>query len=166
MKKIALILALITALFSLCACGGAEKPAQKPTVSMFDLSRSLLEAHGEEPRLAYVSSSDNEPASLLANVTDIDYDKVEAFMILYAEDGSRSADEIVVIALKDRADAEACADSLRAHVETRRALYRTYEPKLAKELDSAEVFTQEQYAVLIVCAESGAVESAFRGFIR
>jgi hypothetical protein len=167
MKRLAILIAFISMLAFVCACapGGSGEGGAKPTVSMFDLSRKMLEAHGAGTEMAYASSSDDDPEELLIHVSDVDYSKVDSFFILYAADGSASADEIVVIAMKDPADVKTASESLKKHVESRRALYSTYEPELADQLENAEVFTDAQYAVLIISPNESAVEKAFYDYI-
>lgn len=73
--------------------------------------------------------------------------------------------EIAVIAVKDPADVTKAADSLRAHVESRRKLFLQYGPAEAARVEKAQVFTKDQYAVLIICDDSPAVKTAFDDFL-
>lgn len=75
------------------------------------------------------------------------------------------ADEIAVIAVKDSADVTKAADSLRAHVESRRKLFLQYGPAEAARVEKAQVFTKDQYAVLIICDDSPTVKTAFDDFL-
>lgn len=159
-RTIAVILAAASLL--LCACTAAP---QKATVSMFDLSEAMRAAHKGETELSYASSSDSDAEAEFAHLSDLDYSKVGSFFLLYASDGSASTDEIAVIAVKDAADVKAAAESLRAHVEKRRSLYASYAPQLVPALDSARVFTEAQYAVLVVSANEADVSRAFKDFI-
>lgn len=163
MKRI--IGALLIILTVIAAVGCERQPEKKPTVSMFDLSRKMLEAHGGEEGMAYASNSDTDAEAELAYVAEIDYSNVEAFFVSYASDAKGNADEIAVIALKDPADAEAAADQLKAHVSKRMELYSVYDPEQVPALEKARVFTHAQYAVLIVSSNADAVEKAFSDFI-
>ena len=96
-------------------------------------------------------------------VSDLPYDKVENFLLSYSTTGK--ADEIAVIAVKDPADVTKAADSLRAHVESRRKLFLQYGPAEAARVEKAQVFTKDQYAVLIICDDSPAVKTAFDDFL-
>ena len=169
MKKFVILLITVLASAFVLGCGGepsapeiTEEPVQtqiteEPTQSMFDLAETLRAAHNGKTELSYASSSDDDPESELAYVCDIDYGKVKDFLMLFAADGSKSADEIVVIVLKDQADVK----MLRTHVEKRKALYDAYEPALAKALNKAEVFSEGRYAVLIVSENAYDVRNAF-----
>ena len=180
MKRIiALLLPMLIA--AACAIGCAGRPGKtepsaqpteaaettpEPAVSMFDLSEALRSAHNGSAELSYVSSSDQDPAGKLAYVSDIDYEKVESFMMLYAADGKESTDEIVVIALKEASDAPEAADTLRTHVESRISLYSTYAPELVEPLRNAKVFCEGRYAVLIISENADAVSRAFSAFVK
>lgn len=173
MKKFVILLITVLASAFVLGCGGepsapeiTEEPVQtqiteEPTQSMFDLAETLRAAHKGKTELSYASSSDDDPESELAYVCDIDYGKVKDFLMLYAADGNKSADEIVVIVLKDQADVKTAVDMLRTHVEKRKALYDAYEPALAKALNKAEVFSEGRYAVLIVSENAYDVRNAF-----
>lgn len=178
-RNIALLLLIVIFAASALGCAGvageteptaapteAAEVTQTPAVSMFDLSEALRSAHNGSAELSYVSSSDQDPAGKLAYVSDIDYEKVESFMMLYAADGKESTDEIVVIALKDASDAPEAADTLRTHVESRISLYSTYAPELVGPLRNAKVFTEGRYAVLIISENAEAVSRAFSNFIK
>ena len=160
-KTLALLIALLTA----AAVFGCAAP-KKQTVSMFDLSQAMLAAYGEADSMAYASSADADPADKLRYVSEMDYDKAESFFISYAKDGKGNADEIVVIAVKDAADASEAVDSLKAHIDRRISLYSTYDPARVKDLEAAEVFSFEQYAVLVVADNAEAIVNAFYDFVK
>ncbi|MCR5611278.1 MAG: DUF4358 domain-containing protein [Clostridiales bacterium] len=142
---------------------GGEK---KPTVSMFDLAERMRETMPDGSTLAYASKNDANAEDEFSFVSDMAFDRVEDFFILYAPDGNSSAAEIVVIALSDPSDAAEAEASLKRHVEKRINLYSTYAPQFVPELEKAVIFTEEQYAVLIIGGEGNAPETAFREFIK
>ena len=112
----------------------------------------------------YDSSKDAADAKeTFSYVSDLPYDKVENFLLCYSTTGK--ADEIAVIAVKDSADVTKAADSLRAHVESRRKLFLQYGPAEAARVEKAQVFTKDQYAVLIICDDSPTVKTAFDDFL-
>lgn len=162
-RSFCLILSVIAFALAAVGCSGGSK---KPTVSMFDLSQRMTEANGNAENMAYASSSDKNADELLEHVSSIDPNKVESFFISYAKEGKGDASEIVVIAVKQTGDTTEAADTLRKHIEKRIALYETYDPAQAAVLRSAEVFTYEQYAVLIVSENAEAVRRAFDGFVK
>ncbi len=163
MKRITAVFVLFTLACLLPA--GCAKPAAQKTVSMYDLSRAMLDALQTEEPMRYVSAADTGAEEKFARVSDMDYGDVEDFFLLYAENGAGNADEIAVIAVKNERDVSAAADSLRAHVQYRTQLYSTYDPTQVPKLNGALVFTEGRYAVLIVCDDPAAVKGAFEAFL-
>ena len=88
---------------------------------------------------------------------------MEDFLLSYSAEGK--ADEIAVIAVKDPADAEEAAETLRAHLEQRLTLFRQYTPDQVSRAEKALVFTQDQYAVLLICDGNQDVKAALEDFL-
>lgn len=164
MKKITAVILIAVSLFMLVS--GCVPKKKNETVSMFDLSQAMLAVHKDPSGMAYASSADDDPAGKLAYVSDIEYEKVESFFISYAKDGKGNSDEIVVIAVKDEADASQAVESLKAHIRKRISLYSTYDPDQVKTLEQAEVFSYEQYAVLVVAENGSEIVKAFYDFVK
>lgn len=57
------------------------------------------------------------------------------------------------------------ASTLRAHVDDRLKLFQQYGPDQASRVEKAEIFTKDQYAVLLICDDSDAVKTAFEDFL-
>ena len=155
-KTTALLLCLATLLLLLCGC---SKGTQN-NVSLFDLKEAMLAAttFGD---MAYVSSEDKEAETYLATVSDLDFDKVDAFSITYAKDGKGNADEIVVIRVKNSADTALALATLQAHLKTRQSIYATYDPTQSEKIGKGVTFSKGAYAVLIVSDDNAAVKAAF-----
>lgn len=176
MKK-AISLLLCALLVLLCACKGEKEGAasedvemsqeeQKAAVSMFDLKTAMLAADDTFPEMLYVSDSDNNAAELFKYISeDFDYSKLEHFFLAYSSDSSNPSGEVVVIALKDTEDLAEAEKALKAHVDYRVRLYEEYDPNSVSRVKGAMIFTREQYAVLIIAENAGAVKSAFEDFI-
>lgn len=158
-RWIAALLAALT-LLGLCGCG--QKTAEFEAFSMIDLRQAMEEAAPSLPEMRYVSDADTDPADLFAHLSDMDYDKVARFFLSYSATGL--ADEIAVIAVKNKSDTETAADSLRSHLEDRARLYGQYKPDQLQRVENGLVFTWNHYAVLIVCDEADAVKDAFHRF--
>ncbi len=148
------ILALALGLLLLTGCAPAEAE-----VSMYDLEKAMLAADSSLPEMTSVNDSSENPASLFAYLSDLEYEKVEHFFLAYSTEGK--ADEIAVIAVKDAGDVDAARESLERHVESRQKLYDQYDPEEAVRVGNAQVFTRGRCAVLILCDETEAVRSAF-----
>ena len=160
-NRIRLLVIALLAVLSLAACG--NEGSGTATVNMKQLQQAMLAA---APSLSETASTTGDAADAketFSYVSDLPYDKVENFLLSYSTTGK--ADEIAVIAVKDSADVTKAADSLRAHVESRRKLFLQYGPAEAARVEKAQVFTKDQYAVLIICDDSPTVKTAFDDFL-
>jgi hypothetical protein len=99
------------------------------------------------------------------NITDMDYDKIDDFFVSYAKEGGK-ADEIIVIAVKNTNDLAEAKQALEDHRESRRKLLEQYEPEEVKRVEDGIIFTEKQYAVLLICENQDAVKQAFEGAVK
>ncbi len=159
---LSLLLAGLLAL-ALCGCGGNEAPAAAQTADMEALQTALLAADPSLPEMRSITGKVEDAQKLFTYVSDFSYDKVEDFLLSYSAEGK--ADEIAVIAVKDPADAEEAAETLRAHLEQRLTLFRQYTPDQVSRAEKALVFTQDQYAVLLICDGNQDVKAALENFL-
>lgn len=151
------LLALILGLVLLTA--GCALEAAEQDVSLYDLSKQMLAADDTLPEMTTVNDSSETPETLFVYLSDLEYEKVEHFFLSYSTEGK--ADEIAIIAVKDPADAAAAQQSLERHIQSRQKLYDQYDPDQAVRVKEAQVFTQGQYAVLILCDKGQQVREAF-----
>ncbi len=162
MKKsvfITSVLLICAFLFSSCSAGSRQS-----AVSMYDLREAMSEG-ADFGDMTYVSSADSGAEEKFDYLSDFDYSKVDSFFMYFASDGSKNADELAVVALKDETDSEAMANSLEKHLEYRKSLYKTYCPKELPKLDGAIVFKSGIYAVLIVSEKPDGIKASFDSFI-
>ena len=144
----------------LIACGGASRQ-----VSMYDLNKAMSGVVSFSD-MKYVSSQDSDPDDLFANVSDMDYDKVQGFFILYAAKGAGNADELVAVQVKRSSDLPEAVASLKKHLEKRKALYATYDKTQVKKLEEGRVISEGDVAALIVADQPEKIEKAFKDFFR
>ena len=162
MKKILTITALILiAALALSACSAGTS---RDTVSMYDLREAMSEGAGFGD-MTYVSSSDTDAEEKFDYLSDFDYSKVDSFFMYFASDGSKNADELAVIAVKDERYAAEAKASLEKHLEYRKSLYRTYCPEELPKLEGAKVAVNGIYAALIVADRADSVKASFERFI-
>lgn len=124
----------------------------------------MLAADSAIPEMRTASSSDADAAAKFAYLSDIDYSKVLGYFLAYAADGM--AYEIAVICLKDKSDAPAAEASVRAHLEGRVNLYKTYEPTQMQRAEDALVVTRDNCVALIMCDDTAAVKAAFEDYLK
>ena len=160
-RTAALLLSVVMLCAMVTSCGDEAEE-----ISMYDLHKALVAYTGAPDNMKYVSSNDQNPADLLANVSDIEYSKVKDFFICYAADGQGNADEIVAIQVKKKSDLNEAAASLKAHLEVRKTLYSTYDKTQLPKLNKAKVFTRGTLAILMVSDSSDKMEAAFYEFFK
>ena len=165
-QRLSSLFAICLLAVSLTACGSGGTTAST-TVNMEQLQQAMLAA---DPTLATDITSitgntgdASEAKSNFSYFSTLDYEKVDNYLLSYSSAGT--ADEIAVIAVKDAADVSEAASTLRAHVDSRLQLFRQYGPDQASRVEKAEIFTKDQYAVLLICEDPGAVRTAFEDFL-
>jgi len=146
----------------LCACSGGKKS----TVSMYDLKNAMAGATENFSDMTYASSEDADAEGVFANVSDMDYSKVESFFIYYATNGTGNSDEIAVIQVKNASDLDLAKQSLEAHLQKRTALYSTYDKSQLKKLEAAKTVVSGNCAALIVADDTEKIANAFSDFLK
>lgn len=159
MKRIFCLLCAAALCLGLCACG--EK-TQK--INMYELEKSMISADKSLPEMMVTGSWEENAEKAFSYISDLEYNKVSGYFLAYAADGT--AYEIAVVQLKDKADVTAAADSLKAHVQDRVQLYKTYEPEQTQRAESAVVKTDGSFVLLIMSDTPQNAETAFKEFIK
>jgi hypothetical protein len=150
---LSLILVVILTL-SLVSCGQSAAPA----VDVAALCDEMLSADSF-PEMLNIRSGDSREERGFSAISDMDYEKVEAFSLYYAADGTSY--ELAVICLKDAADMKALEKSLDAHIHTRVEQYRSYDATQVMRAENAVVAVSGRCAALIMCDEPSAVKAVF-----
>ncbi|MBQ6231824.1 MAG: DUF4358 domain-containing protein [Eubacterium sp.] len=128
---------------------GADEQKNDGSVSMYDLTKAILESEDSLPDMTTVNSSASDADRLFAYVSDVDYSKIDSFLLAYSTEGK--ADEIAVIKLKDAGDMDEMMTSLKAHLKDRKGIYETYDADQLGRVDEASLYSKGDYAVLIIC---------------
>lgn len=147
---------------ALSGCNG-QTADTAPTVDMAQLQNAMLDAAPSLPEMRSITGQVSDAETLFAYFSALDYAKVDDFLLSYSAEGK--ADEIAVIAVKDPADVQEAADTLQAHLDQRLTLFRQYSHDQVSRAEQALVFTQDQYAALIICDENQAVQTAMETFL-
>lgn len=158
MKRLVTLILTLMLCLSVCACGGNGE-----TVSMYDLRVEMEKAAGDLPDMLSVSSADEKGEASFSYISDIDYDKVDAYFVSYAN-GPVSY-EIAVIAVKDASDVSEAEASLNLHRQNRVSFYESYAVSEVQRAENAFVFSSGRYAVLIMTDNNSAVKKAFSSFV-
>ena len=163
MKKALLsLLAVCLLAVSLTACSGGGTTPSK-LVDMNLLRVNMMSAASLRDGVTSVSGNMEDAEKNFSYISTLSYDKVADYFIVYSTEGT--ADEVAVIAVKDAADVSEAASTLRTHVDDRLKLFQQYGPDQASRVEKAEIFTKDQYAVLLICDDSDAVKTAFEDFL-
>ena len=159
LKRLVCFICAALCALSLCACGN-----DSTQVSMYELQKAMLQADKSLPEMMVTGSWEENAEKAFSYISDLEYNKVSGYFLAYAADGM--AYEIAVVQLKDKADVTAAADSLKAHVQDRVQLYKTYEPEQTQRAESAVVKTDGNFVLLIMSDTPQNAETAFKEFIK
>ena len=150
MKKI--ILLFMSALILITGCNADS------SVSMDALKDSMLGAAQGLPEMWEVTDKSENAEQLFTYLSDMDYSKVAEFFFEYSNSGS--PEELAVIRVKNAADVQVAANSLKSHAQGRAALYKQYSPEDATLPENAIIFTKNDAAVMIICKNGLVVRDA------
>lgn len=156
MKRILALLLCLCAALTLCACTGST--ASSDTVDMEALQTAMLEA-GDFPTMRSVTGDSDKAAQNFTYFSSLDYGKVQNYLLSFSDE--ETPDEFAVIAVKDPADVQEAAISLNEHKDSRCNLFRQYDPSQLSMAEKGIVFTQDQYAVLIIAENPQAIREVF-----
>ena len=163
-QKMGWKLLLMLTMLVMCVGCGAKKNTSG-SVSMYDLRTAMEAADPDLPEMLNASSAEKDAEDKFSNISDMDYKKVDSYFVSYSSDGHK-ADEIVVIAVKDKADVDEAKESLTKHQQDRYNLLQSYEPKQVSRIQDGLVFTKGQYAVLIITSHNDDVRKASEDTIK
>lgn len=163
MKKWMTFLLAAAMLIFCVGCGAGKNTSH--TVSMYDLRTAMEAADPDLPEMLNASSTEKDAEDKFTNISDMDYKKVDSYFVSYSQDGHK-ADEIVVIAVKDKADIDEAKESLEKHKQDRYNLLQSYEPKQVSRIENGIVFTEGSYAVLVITDHNDDVRKAFEDTIK
>lgn len=155
MKRILALLLCLCAALALCACAGSTP---SDTVDMETLQTAMLEA-GDFPTMRSVTGDSDKAAQNFTYFSSLDYGKVQNYLLSFSDE--ETPDEFAVIAVKDPADVQEAAISLNEHKDSRCNLFRQYDPSQLSMAEKGIVFTQDQYAVLIIAENPQAIREVF-----
>jgi hypothetical protein len=153
LKKIVSLL-LVIGMCLLPACQN-----QVSSIDMTAVQEVMTTAAEEVSELSVADSNMDNASDLFLNISDMDYDKVSKYFLLYSSEGT--SDEIAVIEMKNSADTVDMEESLKKHLESRKKLFQNYAPDQVKAIESAQLFSTGNYTVLIICDKASAVKEAF-----
>lgn len=145
MKRVISIFLALCCIFALCACGGDDKTAD---VSAKDLVAATLQATEFKGTDLLFGGDDSTFADRFFYYYGMEFSTVSDCAMAYSSESK--AYEISVLVAADGTDMDTLTDALDAHRQMQKSAYELYSPESVKMLESAEIFTMGDYAVLVV----------------
>lgn len=154
MKKIlAAALAAVCALTLMSGCGSSsDGPAKQPTAAQ--VTEKVWEF------LVFKDTVVEVEDDLVKNYYNIDWDKVED-KCMYTSGSRATAEEVMVIKMKDAADVQLAKDAMRDRVEDQKIAYENYVPEEMTKLNNALICENGPYVLLVVADDTENAQTVF-----
>lgn len=156
-----LVVCLLLAALGLIGCGVSQEQgaADGEQIDLQALAQAMLAADTTLPQMQTVTSADEQAALNFTAFSDFDYARVAAYVYAFAKEGGTQ--ELAVVELKDAGDAAALMNTLKKHLEDRKATLATYAPDQLSLVEHAVIKQSGRCVALIVTEKSGLVQQAF-----
>ena len=167
MKKISkLICLLMIAVLTvcLCACGSKkEKKEEKKEESQIkmpasDLLSKTIEKVKDFPEGESFKKGNDEDERWFEFLCEFDYDKVDDFAIKYSVSGT--ADEFLLIKVKDEKDVKALKEALLKRQDTRKTQFKQYDAKEVSKIEAAKIVSSDNVVAFIVSDDATDISNA------
>ena len=156
MKKITSVFALLAVLlFSGCT----QQEEITTAMNAIQIAETITNECDRLADLSIITFADENFSVWLSDIYNISKEQVTDGVICYAE-GAR-ADEIVILALKEKQDAESVREALTEYKENRVKAFEGYAPKEAVLAENGIITVNGRYAALLICADTSKAEKAF-----
>jgi len=160
-RAVYLVLAALT-LTALVGCAAGTDGGSGPDLNPETMVQAMLEVDTTLPEMVTRSSQDAEARDNFTYLSDLNYNKVDAYCYAYADAGT--AEEMAVVKLKDKSDAAALMDSLHDHLAARQGTFEEYDPEQVPLTEDAVVTREGRYVALIVSKKNGLAQKEFQKF--
>ena len=158
MKRITALLLAVLCMFSVCACNnGGDKTAD---VSAKDLIAATMNSAKPENADTLYGSDDQSFTNKFYYFYGIETSVVRDYAIAYSS--AAKSDEISVLVAAKGTDMKTLTDALESRREMQRQTFELYSPESVEMLKNAVIFTQGDYAVMIVAKDPTTVESRIK----
>ena len=157
MKKITALLLAVLCMLSVCACNNGSKTAD---VSAKDLIAATMNSAKPESADTLCGSDDQSFKNRFYYYYGIETDAVRDYAIAYSSDAK--SDEISVLVAAKGTDMKTLTDALEGRREMQRQTFELYSPESVEMLKNAVIFTQGDYAVMIVAKDPTTIESRMK----
>ena len=146
-KNIVLIVVLI--IFTLGALGCSNKNK----ISIDDLNASIK-------KVTDMSNMKKENSEKLKKLYGIEENKLDGFM-LYKADSNIKADEILIIKLKNKDDADDYKNKINKRIDKQEVSFKDYLPKEYDLLKHSILKSKDNFIIFVVSKDADKIEEAF-----
>ena len=162
MKKITALLLAVLCMLSVCACN--NDGGKTTDVSAKDLIAATLNSAKPENADTLCGSDDQSLKNKFYYFYGIETSAVRDYAIVYSS--AAKSDEISVLVAAKGTDMKTLTDALEGRREMQRQTFELYSPESVEMLKNAVIFTQGDYAVMIVAKDPTAVESKLKELLK
>ena len=146
---------------ALTGCGGGDDSADtEKTIDMAAVVDQMKAVDSDIPEMTVVTSDTDGADATFSILSDMDYGKIDGFV--YASSVTGSPEEIAIVKVKEKANVGDMMNSLKAHLESRKATFTQYSPEQVSMIDGAIVTYEGNYIVMAVADKSGAMQDVFK----
>ena len=162
MKKITALLLAVLCMLSVCACN--NDGGKTADVSAKDLIAATMNSAKPENADTLCGSDDQSFTNKFYYFYGIETSTVRDYAIVYSS--AAKSDEISVLVAAKGTDMKTLTDALEGRREMQRQTFELYSPESVEMLKNAVIFTQGDYAVMIVAKDPTTIESKIKELLK
>ncbi len=160
MKRIIAMLLAVACMLSLCACGDKNETAD---VSAKDLIAATMNSAKPANADTLCGSDDQSFTNKFYYYYGIETSAVRDYAIAYSS--TAMSDEISVLVAASGTDTKTLTDALESRRQMQQQTFELYSPESVEMLKNAVIFTQGDYAVMIVASDPESIESKMKSLL-
>lgn len=179
MKRLVTLFLALSVCVLACGCDATQSDnnqssssSQTDTNGIFDVSaNSIIMSMREKvvtfPSYSSVSSHDENGVEIVGwgdsfsvLYDDFPQETVCEFSIFYSNEGT--ADELSVVVLNDKNNAELMKSQMQAYVNSRINQFENYAPEEVPKLQNAKIISKENIVALIICDDPKGASEGFK----
>lgn len=135
---------------------GAEQPAEEELSDAGEAVPSVEEVYQKIEQEVSLQSPACMDEDFISNYYGMDTGALEEYVFSISEDAAQ-AETVIIMRVKDAADAEEIADSLQAVVEEKKAEMENYIPEQFAIVEKSEVVIKDNYVWLVISENENAI---------
>ncbi len=140
-----------------------ETDTKKSSLNLTEFSNYLLTEVGNFPSMRTLTLKDKDAIEVLSETLYLNTDVIEDVYYQFSEFGT--AEELLLIRVKERPDVDSIKESLQKHMDDRINLFDTYDPEQAVIARNGLVLSKETYVGFIICQQSEIARAKFYEYI-